>query len=102
MGTRTQRLPPVHPGEILSEDLLKPLGISINRLGRDLRVPVNRISEIVNGRRGISADTALRLARYFETTPEFWMNLQAAYDLDIAQRASAERITRDVTPHRAA
>lgn len=102
MGTRSQRLPPVHPGEILREDLLKPLAISINRLGRDLRVPVTRVSEIVNGRRGISADTALRLARYFGTTPEFWMNLQAAYDLDVAQRASAERITRDVSPREAA
>ncbi|MCM2254930.1 MAG: HigA family addiction module antitoxin [Vicinamibacteria bacterium] len=102
MGTRSQRLPPVHPGEILREDLLKPLAISINRLGRDLRVPVTRVSEIVNGRRGISADTALRLARYFGTTPEFWMNLQATYDLDVAQRASAERITRDVSPREAA
>ena len=96
------RLPPVHPGEILREDLLKPLGISINRLGRDLRVPVTRMSEIVNGRRGISPDTALRLARYFETTPELWMNLQAAYDLDSVQRVSADRIVRDVNPHEAA
>ena len=97
-----RRLPPVHPGEILREDLLKPLGISINRLGRDLRVLVTRMSEIVNGRRGITADTALRLARYFGTTPEFWMNVQAAYDLNSAQRASAYRIARDVTPREAA
>src|SRR5205823_12180949 len=70
MPRKARRLPPVHPGEILREDLLKPLGISINRLGRDLRVPVTRMSEIVNGRRGVTADTALRLARYFGTTPE--------------------------------
>lgn len=102
MPKKPRRLPPVHPGEILRQDLLEPLGISINRLGRDLRVPVTRVSEIVNGRRGVTADTALRLARYFRTTPEFWMNLQAAYDLDVAQRASAERIKRDVHPREAA
>ena len=102
MRKNRRRLPPVHPGEILSEDLLKPLGISLNRLGRDLRVPVTRVSEIAHGRRSITADTALRLARYFDTTPEFWMNLQAAYDLDAAQRASADRITRDVHPREAA
>jgi addiction module HigA family antidote len=102
MQKKGRRLPPVHPGEILREDLLTPLRISINRLGRDLRVPVTRMSEIVNGRRGITADTALRLARYFGTTPEFWMNLQAAYDLDIVQRTSAERIARDVHPREAA
>ena len=102
MPKKPRRLPPVHPGEILREDLLEPLGVSINRLGRDLRVPVTRVSEIVNGRRGVTADTALRLARYFGTTPEFWMNLQAAYDLDVAQRASAERIKRDVHPREAA
>ena len=96
MQKKARRLPPVHPGEILREDLLKALKISINRLARDLRVPVTRVSEIVNGRRGITADTALRLARYFGTTPEFWMNLQASFDLDVAQRASADRIARDV------
>lgn len=102
MQKKGRRLPPVHPGEILRGDLLEPLGISINRLGRDLRVPVTRISEIVNARRGVTADTALRLARYFGTTAEFWMNLQAAYDLDVAQRASAGRIARDVHPRAAA
>ena len=102
MHKSRRRLPPVHPGEILGEDLLKPLGISLNRLGRDLRVPVTRVSEIVHGRRSITADTALRLARYFDTTPEFWMNLQAAYDLDAAQRASADKIVRDVHPRKAA
>ncbi len=102
MQRKGRRLPPAHPGEILREDLLKPLGISINRLGRDLRVPVTRVSEIVNERRGITADTALRLARYFGTTPEFWMNVQTAYDLDVTQRASAARIARDVSPREAA
>ena len=102
MRKKSRRLPPVHPGEILREDLMKPFGITINRLARDLRVAPTRTSEIVNGRRGVSADTALRLARYFGTTPEFWMNLQAAYDLDVAQRASAERIVRDVHPREAA
>jgi addiction module HigA family antidote len=102
MRKSRRRLPPVHPGEILGEDLLKPLGISLNRLSRDLRVPVTRVSEVVHGRRSITADTALRLARYFDTTPEFWMNLQAAYDLDTAQRASAGKIVRDVHPRKAA
>lgn len=102
MPKRKRQLPPVHPGEILREDLMKPLGLSTNRLARDLRVPVTRISEIVNGRRGITTDTALRLARYFGSTPQFWMNLQAAYDLNVAVRSSADRITRDVHPLKAA
>ena len=99
---KSRRLPPVHPGEILREDLMVPLGLSINRLARDLRVPVTRMSEIVNGRRSITADTALRLARYFSTTPEFWVNLQSANDLDVATRASGEQIKRDVHPREAA
>ena len=99
---KSRRLPPVHPGEILREDLMAPLGLSINRVARDLRVPVTRMSEIVNGRRSITADTALRLARYFSTTPEFWVNLQSAYDLDVATRASADQIKRDVHPRAAA
>ena len=102
MAKKARRLPPVHPGEILRDDLLKPLRISVNRLGRDLRVPVTRMSEIVNGRRGVTADTALRLARYFGTTPEFWMSLQAAYDLDLVRRVSSDRIARDVHPREAA
>lgn len=81
---------------------MAPLGLSINRLARDLRVPVNRMSEIVNGRRGISADTALRLARYFRSTPEFWLNLQSRYDLQRAKRDLAELIARDVRPRDAA
>ncbi len=99
---KSRRLRPVHPGEILKEDLMAPLELSINRLARELRVPVTRMSEIANGRRSITADTALRLARYFGTTPEFWMNLQGAYDLDVATRVSAAKIKRDVRPREAA
>ncbi len=102
MARKKTTLPPVHPGEILREDLMLPLGISINRLARDLRVPVTRISEIVNCRRGISADTALRFSRYFGSTPEFWMNLQAAYDLEVAERETKREIERDVHPREVA
>lgn len=102
MSTKNPPLPPVHPGEILREDLMSPLGLSINRLARDLRVPVTRISEIVNGRRSITADTALRLARYFGSSPQFWLNLQAAYDLEVTTRLSMDRIQRDVHPREAA
>jgi addiction module HigA family antidote len=93
-------LPPIHPGEILRGELMEPLGLSIHRLARELRVPPTRISEIVNGRRAISADTALRLARYFRSTPQFWMNLQAAYDLEVETRRSATRIAREIHPRR--
>lgn len=77
---------------------MKPLSLSINRVGRDLRVPVTRVADIVSGKRGISSDTALRLARYFSTTPEFWMNLQTMYELEVAQRETSEQIRRDVHP----
>ena len=77
---------------------MKPLGLSINRVGRDLRVPVTRIAEIVHARRGVSSDTALRLARYLGTTPEFWLNLQSAHDLEVAQRETLDEIKRDVHP----
>jgi len=97
----TQLLPPVHPGEILREEFMFPLGISINRLARDLRVPVTRVSEIVNERRAITADTALRLARYFGNSPQFWINLQTNYDLETAARANGAVIERDVHPHAA-
>jgi antitoxin HigA-1 len=98
----TKKLKPVHPGEILSEEFMKPLGLSQNRLALDLRVPVTRIGEIVHGRRSITADTALRLARYFKNTPVFWMNLQVRYDLEVAEDESAARVARDVHPHEAA
>ncbi len=83
-----KRRPPVHPGEILKTEYLDELGITPYRLARDINVPVNRITMIVNGERSVSADTALRLARYFQTTPEFWLNLQMHYDLEIAKRTS--------------
>jgi antitoxin HigA-1 len=98
---RTTAKKPMHPGEILREQFMVEFSLSINRLARDLRVPVTRISEIVNERRGITPDTALRLARYFRTTPEFWINLQISYDLDIA-RPTLPKIERDVHPIEAA
>ncbi len=92
---------PVHPGEILIEDFLKPFGISANKLARELRVPSNRIVKIVNAERRITADTALRLARFFNTTPDFWMNLQTHYDLEKAQDEIATTVERDVRPYAA-
>ena len=82
----TTYLEPIHPGEILFEEFLQPMGISINRLARDLEVPPGRISTIVNGKRSITADTALRLGMYFSVSPELWLNLQSDYDLRIARR----------------
>jgi addiction module HigA family antidote len=95
---KSERLPPIHPGEILREDFMKPLGISMNRLALDLRVPVTRIAEIVHQRRGITPDTALRLGRYFNTTARFWMNAQSSYDLEVAQDELQRTIERDVRP----
>lgn len=92
------KLKPVHPGEILHEEFMKPLGLSMNKLALDLRVPVTRIADIVGERRGITADTALRLARYFKNTPVFWMNLQTRYDLEVAQDELAAKVERDVQP----
>jgi addiction module HigA family antidote len=93
-----KRLPPVHPGEILLEEFLKPLEMSMNQLAIALRVPASRINAIVDGERSISADTALRLGRYFGISPEFWLNLQAGYDLRVARRELEEQIERDVRP----
>ena len=91
-------LEPINPGEILREDFLEPLGISINRLSRDLSVPPNRISEIVNGKRSITADTALRLQRYFGVEAQFWLNLQTEYDLRIMKRKIWADIERRIIP----
>jgi antitoxin HigA-1 len=96
---QTERLPPIHPGEILREEYLKPLGLSVNRLARDLKVPVTRISEIVKERRGITASTALRLGRYFGTTAEFWLNLQKRYELETAARDQGKAIAQQVQRH---
>ena len=95
---KSGKLPPIHPGEILREDFLKPLGISMNRLALDLRVPVTRIAEIVHQRRGITPDTALRLGRYFNTSARFWMNAQSSYDLEVAQDEVQRTIEREVRP----
>jgi len=89
---------PVHPGEILLEEFMKPLGLSMNRMALDLRVPVTRIADIVNERRGITADTALRFARYFKNSATFWMNLQTRYDLEVAGDKIAAKVLRDVQP----
>lgn len=98
MAKSAKLLSPIHPGEILREDFMKPLGLSMNRLALDLRVPVTRISEIVHERRAISPDTALRLARYFNTSARFWLNAQASYDLDVAQDELQTTIEKDVRP----
>ena len=94
----TKRLPPVHPGEILREEAMVPIGLSANRLARELGIPASRVLEIVNGRRGISADTALRLGRYFGTGEQFWMNLETNYDLAVARDANGKAIERAVKP----
>jgi len=98
MARSKKRLPPVHPGEILREDFLKPLGLSMNRLALDLHVPVTRIAEIVHERRAISPDTAMRLGRYFNTSARFWLNAQAAYDLEVAQDRLEPTVQREVRP----
>lgn len=91
-------LPLIHPGEILAEEFLEPLGMTQYRLARAIHVPPRRINEIVQGKRAITPDTAMRLARYFGSTPQFWMNLQTGYELRRAERDSGEQIARDVTP----
>jgi addiction module HigA family antidote len=98
----TKPIKPVHPGEILRDDFVEPLRLSINRLALELRVPVTRIAEIVHERRAITPDTALRLSRYFSTTPEFWLNLQVRYDLDRAEDENLHKIEREVRPLRRA
>ena len=91
-----KKMKPVHPGEILFEEFIKPFGISQNRLALDIRVPARRINEIVLGKRGITPDTALRLAKYFNMTPQFWLGLQMDYELDVAEDELAEKINREV------
>ena len=101
MKTKQIFLEPIHPGEILLEEFMKPIGISINRLARDIAVPPGRISAIVNSKRAITADTALRLGRYFGTSPEVWMGLQADYELRIAQRMLGHEVEKCVHRHAA-
>ena len=98
----SNQLDPITPGEILLEEFMKPMGISQNRLARDLDVPVGRINEIVRGKRAITADTALRLHKYFGTTPEFWMNLQTRYDLKKTKKESWTSIQKRVRSLKAA
>ncbi len=96
-----RRLPPVHPGEILRDDFLLPMGISVYELANAIKVPRSRANDIVRGRRTVSTDTALRLGRYFGTSPEFWINLQARYDLDVADRTVRQRIEKEIEPRAA-
>ena len=91
-------MPPIHPGEILLEEFLEPLGLSQYRLAKDISVAPRRINEIVHGKRAISADTALRLSRYFGTTDRFWLNLQTAYDLDLERDRLGDRLEEEVLP----
>ncbi len=91
-------LPPIHPGEILRADFMEPMSLSMNRLALDLRVPVTRIAEIVHERRAVTPDTAMRLARYFNTSAAFWLNLQSAYDLEVAHDKLSRVIEREVRP----
>ena len=93
-----KRLAPVHPGEVLLEEFLGPMEISQYRLAKDIRVPPRRINEIVHGSRAVSADTALRLARYFGTSERFWLNLQAQYDLDVEYDRNGAHIEKEITP----
>ena len=97
-GVATPNRVTTHPGDVLSEEFLKPLGMSVNALALALRVPATRIGAIVKGERAVTADTALRLSRFFGTSPEFWMNVQAMHDLTRARQESGKAIERDVRP----
>ncbi len=101
-ATTGRRLPPVHPGEILRDEFLTPLGMSAYELANAIKAPRSRVNDIVRGRRAITTDTAMRLARYFGTSPEFWINLQARYDLDVADRTTRRKIEQEVAPRNAA
>ena len=93
---KNKKLPPIHPGEILIEEFLKPMGLSQYRLAKDISVPPRRINEIVHGKRSISADTALRLGRFFGILPQFWLNLQTRFDLEVTEDLLAERLEKEV------
>lgn len=95
----TDKFFPVHPGEVLLEEFIKPMGLSQNRLAIDIGVDARRINEIVLGKRAVTADTALRLSRFFGNSPQFWMGLQAQYDLDITQDQLGKRLDREVRPY---
>ncbi len=95
----TNKLSPVHPGEVLLEEFIKPMGLSQNRLAIDIGVDARRVNEIVLGKRAITADTALRLSRFFGNSPQFWMGLQTQYDLDVAEDRLGKRLDREVRPY---
>ncbi len=101
IDVRRTAMKPVHPGKILKEEFLDPLGVSAYRLAKDINVPINRVAAIVSGRRAVTADTALRFARYFGTDAQSWINLQACYELAAARRATGKRIDREVKPRAA-
>ncbi len=102
MPARTRTFKPIHPGDILRFELLEPLGISMYRLSRETGMPADRVGRLVKGTRAITADTALRLARYFGTSPQFWMNLQAHFDLEVARISLGNSIERQIKPRKAA
>ena len=93
---KNKKLPPIHPGEILIEEFLKPMGISQYRIAKDISVPPRRINEIAHGKRSITADTALRLGRFFEISPQFWLNLQNRFDLEVTEDLLADRLDKEV------
>ena len=96
---KTKKIQPIHPGEILMEEFLRPLGLSQNQLANDIGVPPRRINEIVHGKRRITADTALRLAHYFKMSPQFWLGLQMDYDLDIVEDKISKRLDKEVSTY---
>ena len=96
-----RRLAPVHPGEVLRDEFLTPMALSVYRLARALKVTRPRLNDLVRGHRGVTIDTALRLGRYFGTTPEFWINLQTGYDLDVAEHTVRDKIEQQIEPHAA-
>ena len=93
---KNEKLPPIHPGEILIEEFLRPMGISQYRLAKDISVPPRRVNEIVHGKRSITADTALRFGRFFGMSPQFWLNLQSRYDLEVTEDLISSRLDKDV------
>ena len=95
----TEKLAPIHPGEVLLEEFLKPMSLSQNQLALSIGVPARRINEIVLGKRGVTADTALRLGKYFDMSPQFWLGLQMDYELDLATDKLADRLDREVRPY---
>ena len=101
IDTRRARMKPVHPGVILKHEFLDPLGVSAYRLAKEINVPINRVAAIVNGKRAVTADTALRFARYFGTDAQSWINLQSRYDLAVARRVAGRHIDREIKPRAA-